>query len=733
MGDKDKDTFIPAESTELKKEETLPKEHEEKNLAADEKLAEKLLPHIQYFYDKYKSDRSELEDIWEVADWMWKCGQNESIRETERIRQDRNAGDDRSEYATKTKTQKVGSTLFWRQVRSRAAQLVAILNSRTDPFRYRSRWNEEIFESPEQADELANQHNLLMRWTRDADDFKIKSIELMYQLFKYGNIPIYMYWKEKYKEILDRWKPGEKPSRKRLCVDCRPSCDWIQNEMFYADQNIGNIQDQQMILVKRRTNISKIRDLVRGGDYDADQVKTIGRGQIYKGGDREFGETKEENAGYASTTGDTETGEIIEFNVHAMLPIDESKPKGKRWDEDKHELKKYWITVETSLDPKSGICVRIERNPDPDDEYPFEMLSIIPDDNDKLYNLSLAQILRGNYTESTTKKQQALDVGTLNNNRPVKMLRGNVRMQDGTDDFTYGKDKVYLCEDDINKDIGFADSMNVPDNLSLLQYLDTDSDEAAGNTKIVRGEFAGSRTSANEAERAYDAGTRPGLMTAEYVFNKYLGFYARKGVRLWHIYARNDQILQVSDSDRLVSVRPADMFGDFHVELDVVDEFEQNIADKQNFTFAAQNMIPLFAQFLDMRNMAKDAFQRVLKWDVTRYIKPDNSDATRVRARIMINQMMNYGTFAPPSPNDDFDVLITELKGERVQYLGVEDEYPNVVLLDKAIAMAEEMKATQPQILPNGSPEGAPQVDTAGEAAGEQIAGRAGEIAEATS
>jgi len=57
--------------------------------------------------------------------------------------------------------------MFFRQVRTLSALFIDILTSKRDPFVFRSRNNPDVFFSAGQADQLAEQHNLLMRWTRD--------------------------------------------------------------------------------------------------------------------------------------------------------------------------------------------------------------------------------------------------------------------------------------------------------------------------------------------------------------------------------------------------------------------------------------------------------------------------------------------------------------------------------------------------------------------------------------
>lgn len=730
----DNDVFIPDEAPDLSEFAGNP-EAIDANLADDEDLAKQVNAHLYRYYEKYKTDRDELEEIWATADWMFKCGQDEARRESERTRADRQADD-----LTKTKAQKVGSTMFFKQVRAITALFVAYLTSKKDPYTFRSRYNPDVFGSDQQADDLARQHNLLMRWSRDQEKFVPRSIELLMQLVKYGNLPIYSRWVRRVREVRDRWPTpdgGTVVERRTVISDNRPTVDAIPNENFYADQNIGDIQKQNCIIVRSLANITDIL----GASNDYTNIDRLTASHVYQGRTEDDVRTdKEDNQGYASNTSDINTGTFLQFDAHALLPIDETKPKGKRWDAVKHPPKRFWVTVIKEFG-QSGVCLRIQRNPDPDDEYPFEMLSLIPDDADKLYKVSLAEILRGNYTEATTAKAQSLDAKTLNNNRPMKAIRGEVHVDAGG--LAFGKDKIFWCDNE--KSLTEFALTPVIDNMPTLSYLEEDSNEAAGTGKTMMGQPMGGRTSSSESLNAYGAANRPHEMTVKYVFNKYLPFHARKGVRQWHIYADDDQIIKITDEGQVYrNISPATLFGDFDVEVTLVDDYDNNVLSQQNMAFVVQSVLPVFANVLNMRIIAKEIFDKLLHMDVTKAILPDRSEESSIRARAE-NQAMLSGQFIPPTLNEDFDAMLREHNGLRVQLRGMESDEvygPVIPLLERHIAETEYLKQTSGAPQQAGGVGGAGEGDAAGQtpyatlggetpgiAVGNQIAAREGAMA----
>lgn len=718
-----KDVFVPI-LKKIKVKETVSPAVNQVNLADDEKLVKEVVSTVDNFFTNHAAKRKEYEDLWIVADEMWKCGQTSATRGQERLRLDRQSDSDIYADTNKTKAYKAGSTQFFKQVRSLAAQLIDVVNSKRDPFTYTSLRNPNVPDSGLQADGQATQHNLLMRWTRDADGFDNKTIDIAHQLLKYGNVPIYMYWKIKNAMVLNRWKKGKKPFRKEVAVDYRPSLGVIPNENFYADPAIGDIQKQQCIVVKSQENMMDIRSLARQGEYK--NAEKMGVEHEWGGGDTDdVSREKEANAGIDSETDRTTTGLTMQYDAHLLLPIDESKPKGKRWDAEKNEPQKYWVTIVSSDQPDTGLCLRIERNRDPDDEYPFAMLNSIPDDTDKLYKLSLAQVLRGNFTEASLAKQQMFDANTLQNNRPLKKIRGEVY---GTDDMLrFQKDNVIEMENkDSLTEFALAPNQN---NLPIVQYLDGDSDEAAGNNRAVRGDPMGGRTSSAEATNAFESASKPQMMVIKYILNQYLGFYARKGIRLWDIYAKADQVLQIADEEKYPIIRPAELFGDFNVKLTLVDEYSQNMVERQNTVFAVQNILPLFIDVLDKRETFKIIADKVLNWNTDKIITPDRSDQERLEARREDRMMTEEGRLATVEPDDIDDVHLKQHRGTRVRYRGVEDEFPQAKLLDRHIAEHEAKQARGASQAGAVQPIAPPENATSGQVAGNEIAAQAGALA----
>ena len=104
------------------------------NLAGNEEIAEKVSDLVSRYFDRYQDEHDTMqEEVWRIADFMYRCGRNNSLRSAKQTDE------------TRANT---GSTLFFRQVRTLASQLIAILNSRPDPYKYVPIYTSNFFSKP---------------------------------------------------------------------------------------------------------------------------------------------------------------------------------------------------------------------------------------------------------------------------------------------------------------------------------------------------------------------------------------------------------------------------------------------------------------------------------------------------------------------------------------------------------------------------------------------------------
>lgn len=711
------------------------------NFADDEELVKKARALAIEQYEHNRSNRAAYEEIWRLADSMYKCGQNAAIQERERQRHDRQAYatasgsevDTAARDQSLTKAYKKGSTLFFRQVRTLAAQVISVLNSKPDPYKYTPISGCQSFVSQAQAQDQAEQHNLLARWARKKDKFDRKAINLIFLLLKYGNYPVCVGWERNAARRIERVPiyaqsaaEGEDPAiigwrfnDGLKIVDNQPSLGLIDIADFWADSAVGDMQKQTCICVDDYVPLPSIQqDEIANGFYlNTDKLTMADQW----GGSRDDNQLEEQrtiSSGLVSEPVRSNTGLFKKTDVWINLPVNDAGV----WD-DKSPQQKWWLTfVGNSL--ADAVCVRFERNPDPDDEWPFEMLHALPDDSGKLYHFGYAQALRGDYDEQSMTRQQLIDGRTLMNNKPIKAIQGEVFTQD----LRYGKDKVYWVEKE-NSITEFQQQDIQQSGLLHLQYFDDDANRAAGTDKSLMGEFAGARTSATESSIVSQNSTNPHIMLAKYILHGFLEFHARKNLGLWHQYGDNDMVLSITEKNIQRKINPGELFGEFDVEISLVDEFETNALNIQTMTQAIQTMVPLFASVMDLPKVGADVFGKIVKGvDVSRWFKPDgNRDAIQL-ADHETRAMIDNGTVLNPNQGEAHDVHLGQHEQERMRWKGAEESNPNVQILIRHIEMTKQLKQMEGQMAAMASQMSSKMTgnQSVGEAQGNAMAGMMG-------
>jgi hypothetical protein len=661
------------------------------NLADNEKIVEKVRPLLATAFRQYKSQRDPYETVWEALEDMFRCGQNEAIRGTERAKFDSLSANDDVGDVTETRS-RVGSTLHYRSVVTLAAQKIRVLNASESPFEYVPRYNPSVFSTYQQADQQADQHNTLMRWTRKRDSFATKMIDAAMQSSKLGNVPVMVYWRKRtatrkmrvpvYSKVFPDKIEDYIVVDMEYPVDCHPTLEILPIENVYADTSIGNLQDQDTVIVRGIVNLSEFLSGKRSGIYkNVDDVKPEHK---WRPGQEEddVSEERRTSSGLDEDEGTvSESCGYVKLTAFARLPItDEGK-----WDDDA-EPRLYQCVF--AADFNSGPCLQIERNSDPDDEIPIRMIHDMPDASDMLYHLAPGQVIRSNYHEQTTAKRQAIDVKSLIANPAKKVVAGEVHNKD----MRLHKGKTFFV--DRPESLTWDQTPDVTQSvLLMLQYLDDDSKRALALESPITGEEGlGSRATAVEVERVHESAESPHLMMVQYFLEQILGFYASKCIGLWHLYSEPNQIVSITDEpERKQIIRPGELFGDFDVDLVVFRDYEINAnkARALRTIVEAGGAIPQFAAAVNWRNFATQLCKRY-RLDASELVLPQTDDE-RAKAR-RENALMERGIPAEPSPGEPHAEHLLEHYGDRQRFYGHEEQHANIGLLDKHIAATEQMR-----------------------------------------
>jgi len=686
-----------------------------KNFAQDEDIAQKTVNSILYYEGQFTSSRDDWAGddggIWNLADSAFRCSINNNS-----VEQEKSKGMNKG--ANQPNRARQASTLFHRHVTQKASNGYAVQTSKDEPFQYNTLYNQSVTGSGTDGEDKSRQMNLLAKWTMHRDRFAFKSIEFWNQLMKYGNVPVMVDWKrsvenrvKRVPKFADGVPTGEYTyETNEVVTDNYPTLEILPIESVLTDVNIGNIQDQECVITNKLIGVGDIVDGIQSGIYHEDTIEELSTIHKWDGSSGfENREEKYENRDLDEADA-SNTGKYLRREVFINLPIGEGDD-GK-WDEKKNVPVRYRVTLIGNSLP-NVIVARIERNQEPDDTIPIEMIHANPDDKDILYHISMYEVLRSNISTATTLVRGALDNMAKVNDAPILEVDGEVRGNNR--EFGAGARLIVDNKDSISY-------MSVPINtgatIGLLEYINEDSNTANSFDKNMLGESFGARTSATEAQTIAGNTSRPNLVNIQYILDQYLRFVAERYYVLWPYYGLPDQYIQITDEqDRMNKVSPTDISGEFDVVVDVVDDVRDSALKVQrvNAMLQTAGQVPEFMQHLDMKEIAEDYTSAL--FGSTKYVKQINADAEQIARNNVISMTQNSET---PEIVDGMD-LQTHLRIYKAAMLEFAGTDSDTTILEETIQTVED-------ILGGGGaqPQGAQPELTAGQETGGELAAGAG-------
>lgn len=706
------------------------------NRADDEELVKKVQEACELYHQRYKSDRTDIDQKNKVADYMYACAQNRALLSSEKSKGMNLEKDTRSN---------VGSTLFFRQVNQLASQLVNVMQSKPDLWEYQPSVTTDVDVSAEVGISRINMANALARWTRRQSGFDEKIPEFAVMLFKYSNIfigvrqvrevhmtrcsrPIYEPDENGVPVLTGSEQYIEEKVHKNF-----PEFFFPHPDMFWADKYVPTVQKQNCVIFGNPTSMSELWAESKLGYFSEKQYKEISANHKWQGSDSSSVRGNEstnretqisDSSAGSSGQNDKSTGLYMKWDVWIRAPIDDS---GK-WDDDKNPPKLYWATFIGNTIGE-GVCVRLMRNNEPDDEIPFKEIRCQPDNSDSLYHTHNSDIVRSAYSADCTLLNLALDNMALSNEPPLIVVDGAHRVRD----FTFRKgQKWHVDRPDAITQMQTRDSTGSTS--VLRQAVRAEAMQALATDPAMLGEFAGARTSATEWQGVNSNTRQPHLLQVRYILHQLLPWMARKLMRYWDEFGLPSDVATITHQDKQYKISPKEVTGNFDIEISIIDEFEDSMLAQQRIQNALTLIgnVPYYQQSphhtIDPSELLKAWFDS-MKWPSPRIIlPPDGADATQV-ATSRVNGMLNAGQYVSPQQGENFAVHLRVASAERLRWKGLEDvddpRAKNLPLLDQYIAELKQVAQggqTAAAAAPNGNLSAGTQNQSEGEAAGNQIA-----------
>ena len=672
------------------------------NFASDEEISKNTVRAISDYETRFDSDRSAWASgpggLWNQMDAAYRAFiNNASVEQQRKHGANTKANEERARMAT---------TQFHRQVAQMASTGYSYQTAKEVPFKY-----EPLKEGMILARDDSEKANLLAKWTMKKDRFDLKCIDFWWQIKKYGNIPVMVEWMTRSDEREIRTPiigedgsiEGFEFEMEEYIAENRPVFSILPIESVKADPMIGNIQDQECVIVVSTVGLSEIVAGIRDGYYREDLLEDLKANHQWDGSTGKPNKDEKKNNRDLANIGDgTCSGQYLKREGLINIPVDDGE-----WDGVENIPERYRVTL-FGNDPSSSLVARIERNQEPKDSIPIEMIHAKPDDTDYLYHISDYEVVRSNMSVETTLIRQIIDNGGLVNKNVMWEVMNEVQGGvSGPNDreFKSGQRFILNAPNSMGQ---FAVRDISQSAMGVLEYIKEDSNTALSIDRNMTGKSYGARTSALEADEIADNAKRPNMVGIEYILEQLLGFVADRYMEGWKAYALPEQVIHITGKDeKEFEIHPAQIDWSLNIVVDILDDVKVGAVEVNRLMNYAQTMagIPGFAQTTDWEKLNKVIAEKMLGTSefVTADYYGDTVAVARTNLYDMFNTELNEEDRIPEfAPNMDIVRHLQVYKEERIRLKGKEEANPSgIEILEKTIAQLEsqiaQASAPQPQ------------------------------------
>jgi hypothetical protein len=586
MADSVDTTAVDPQPEAAPKEGTLPSQFGKiNNLAKDDELVKQAqafaFKHISRF--EAQDARKKLTDTkgtMDKADRAWRAAQDVTGKKDTASSQDQDT------------LSQTFSPIFHETIRTLTAGETAIYFQEDDvPAKYRPTIDTTEY-SLQEGKMLAEQQNMLEEYTFAHDNRKEKIVDGCLLKNKYGQQVWTMEWHRQVEKKTERVAIRDEEDGEiigyKMATRERVIADWptlvrkpLRN--FYADASIEDLQMQRVVGEEGKIGYEGLAAQQRAGFIV--NLEKVTNASLFKEELEDTLERRAQNAG--ETLEDEETGLYKIWQVWARMPIKEMKRKGRgKWD-NREAPEWYWMTFVGELGGHA-VCVRFIKNPYNHGKLPYFMEHAYFDDKG-LYHIAPIDIIESLKDQIDINTNQAIDNVTLRTLSPYT-LKGHSY----TRDMRFRANKVIkLGQGAELKPIDVPRTTEIT--MDLRRELKNDFKEALAVTDPIQGEAFGQRTSALEANTAFEQAMKPLMQKADDNANKLFKWMLEMDAELWRQYGDPDTVLSVTHNNQIEEIKPAELFGPYKVEVTAPTEFANNLSSRREINAFLQNGYQPFA------------------------------------------------------------------------------------------------------------------------------------------
>jgi len=742
--------FSIPDATAAPKPEPTPKYRQKlPNFADNEETVKKALEWASnsFKYCKNQEKRDRQDDLRTLADSMWRVDKTRSEGGSE---ESENVDDTRSDFP---------STSYFETVKVITAgeKSVVLGNAEELPMEYEPLPGAEGYQEDE-ALTIAEEQNTVLAWAMEQKDSTGRDMykkigSAFFFTNKYADQVLEMNWDY---QVDTRWVPEityedqddvedeagvlvEQPRKfkarkfveKKVTIANNPRLDIHDMADCMFDAEISDVQNQNFFDIRKEMQLCDVFKLQESGFLM--NVGQIRSGQFNGELEDEKADREDHKGGTGTTDNQTNLVEIHKARIR--IPVD----KDGNWDEATqiptwHET--WWAG---DLEGQNAVCLAISPNPHHNKKIPVMIMHAFEDDNGA-FHLGNPELLKSGYSMLTTIINQYFDNVRERNQAPMLAERGSIGKRFTT--VLSGGNRIIWMEP------GFAEPkpLEIKDTTQqTFQAIEVAKDmnrEAAGLNKPLLGEGLGSRASASESINTMNQALKPALEDAKYKADQILPFCAEWVMRMTRQFSDPDQQIAVKYKGIERTTYPGRLWGEQIVRVVAIKKLQDNILRVQKEEQMMNQYLPAFGDLMSpegkvdlAKQIAKSRdFENVDSW----FPEFDDYDARHVAKSESIAILMERAIDFPKQGENhkghieqhkaDLATYIYAIPTEEQDKEGLSNLKSHIGIHERMASEKAQPVGEQPQQV-EGIDEG--QARTAGEGAGDVIAGEAGSLGNA--
>jgi len=371
------------------------------------------------------------------------------------------------------------------------------------------------------------------------------------------------------------------------------------------------------------------------------------------------------------------------WEIYCYIPVS----KSGEWDADENDYVLHYVRALGNELGEAAEIVSMERDFDPDNAIPIEMIWMMPDDAGLLYHMPPGLAVRSMYSVECTLWNHAID----NAGAIADPMLGVVPDALATKPENLRHRKGGVVQVQTGYKVGDVIQDMPPNNVieSCARLIDLlqGEQQVAGNTNSnQQGENFGGRMSATEGMIINRLSRQPELVLATYAVKKLLRFLSRKYYRYMQAYMPQsvveavanemlDYPVYVTDNNEDDRKYPKGMplVGMFDTKMDLLDEFQDDFLETQQEinlmgTMATnQRLSDSEDHHVNFGAWVKSLFRRRKIRDADLIIGPSFGNDARLRQRDELRQM-EQGIAVEVAPTDNDEHHLAEIEAWRIEW-----------------------------------------------------------------